>query len=151
MTDLPEGSPPPKPPVLVWVVFIFTIFCTVCGLLGYLIAFELLSDSEIGVAVQRKYLESQTYWDCGVMLISILANITGATLLINLRRRALYFYAGAFVIALLTTGYNIVARDWLSILDSLNGLGLFVEFFGWAISIASLWYVWHLFRKGVLR
>jgi len=146
----PPGAPVPRAerPVMVWVISLFYFVCTPFSLLMLALIPLMLSGAFPIPEAQRDYFESQTWFDYALSGVALIVNLAAAILLFMLRRPALYFFVGTFVFGLLMVVYNIVAKNWL---EAVGVPGLVGAFFGWGINIAIILYVWHLFKKGVLR
>jgi uncharacterized protein DUF4339 len=135
-------------PVLVWVISLFYFVCTPFSLLS-LALIPFMASGTIPVQdAQRHYFESLGYFDYAISIIAVFVNIAGAVLLFMLRRAAFYVFAGSFAVGLLMTIYNIIAKNWI---EAIGIPGLIGAFVGFGINIAVVLYIWHLFRKGVLR
>ena len=145
---IPHTVPPPIPrrrPALVWVISIFYLF----SVGGTLLSFALLASGVLPLSeAQKTYFQSQTTLDYGITLLISLSNLTGAVMLFLLRRHALYCFAGAFIVGLLFTGYQIMAKNWLG---AIGGLGLVGALFGWSINLAVILYTRSLVVRQVLR
>jgi hypothetical protein len=148
MTDLSEESPPQKRPVLVWVICIFYLIGVFWGLLSLGLTRFLLSSAFPIPEAKRHYFESLNYIDYGAMIIRVIVILVGAILLIRLKRSALYFFVGAFVVNILLLVYNIVAKNWFATVGIPGIIGILFEY---GIIIAIILYIRHLSKKGVLR
>ena len=96
---------------------------------------------------QRQYFDSLSPFDYAYTIGLGGLNLVGAVFLLLLRRQAYPCFLCAFVLGLLVTGYQIVAKHWLS---AMNPPGLVGVSIGWAIAIAIILYVRALVRRGVL-
>jgi hypothetical protein len=87
--------------------------------------------------------------------LAMLVKLAAAILLFMLRRIALYAFITAFVISIVSTIYYYATMGFphLGAVPEALGIaiGIFAAIIGWGISLAILYYVWHLSRKGVLR
>ena len=141
-------TPPPLPtkrPAFVWVISIFYFISTGWTLLSFSL---ILSGAFPLNEAQREYFQAQTVFDYGSTTLIGLGNLTGAVLLLSLKRYAFHLFASAFGLGLILTGYQIVAKNWLG---AIGGPGLVGAAIGWAISIAIILYSRSLIKSGVLR
>jgi hypothetical protein len=147
-------SPPSSTgrPVLVWIISFYYFICTPIGLLGLammpFLRSLVLSPSAHLPEGQRAYFESLNGVDYGLGLINSALSLTAAIFLFRLRRPALYFFAAVFILGVFIQVYSMVAKNWFA---AVGLMGLVTAPIIWALQVALLGYVWHLYRKGVLR
>ncbi len=130
-----------KRPILVWIITIFYLISA-----GWtLFSFYLVYSGAIPLnETQRVYFEAQSTLDILLTIIIASANIIGAILLFMLRRFALHFFLGAFVISMLLTIAQIIFKNWLNVM---GGHGLVGAAVGWLINIAIILYAYKLSKK----
>jgi hypothetical protein len=150
---MPAGVPlaPPQPakrPVLVWIICLLIFCCSPFSLLSILISHNAATGTMPVPEAQRHFFESQTVFDYALVVINVAVTLTWAVLFFMLRRVSLYVFAGALLLSVAVTIYNIVAKDWL---DAVGVAGLIGAGVGWGLNLAILYYNWHLCRKGILR
>jgi hypothetical protein len=144
---VPAALPPARRPVLVWIISFFYFLCTPLSLLSLAMIPMLSSLPHISDA-QRDYFESQGFLDYALAIVNGVGNLTAAILLFMLRRAAFHTFAGMFVFGLFVLGYNVLFKNWVGAVGTSGVVGGLI---GLGFSAAILFYVWHLFRKGVLR
>lgn len=135
----------PRRPAWVWVISTFYLLSAGWTILSFGM---ILSGAVPMSPAQRQYFSSLTTFDYVLALGIAVLNLTGTVLLFLLRRQAFQVFLSAFIIGLLTTIYQVIAKNWLS---AIGGPGLIGACIGWLISISIIMYVRALSRRGVLR
>jgi hypothetical protein len=147
MTDLAEAPTTPKRPMLVWVVSIYYFLSGTIGSIS-LALIPFMSSGRLPVTeAQQHYFESMGYLDYSASIIMLLGQLIGGVLLFMLKRSAFYVLMSIFALSLLRWGYALIVKNWIS---AAGGIPVATTV-GWALMIAMILYVRHLFQKGVLR
>jgi hypothetical protein len=141
----PPPIPPPKRPVLVWIISgYYFLSRTLAALSIVIVASGMLPMRE----AQRSYFAALTWVDHASTSLIIVLNLTGAVLLLLLRRGAWLWFAAAFAMAIVFQIYQIVAKNWLQAVGVPGMVGAVV---GWTIPVAVIAYSKYLANKRVLR
>jgi hypothetical protein len=148
MTDLPEELTPPKRPILVWIISIFFFICTPFVLFSLVMTLLMVSGAIPVPESQRQFFESQSNFDHGATIINDIMVPIWAVLFFLLKRESLYVFLGMLALSVITITYAAVAEGMFS---GLGALGLILIAIIFILNLATFYYNWHLFRKGVLR
>jgi len=148
MLHLSEELLPPKRPVLVWVICIIFFICMPFLLFSVVMTLLMVSGAIPVPESQRQLFESQSNFDRGVTIINDIMVPIWAVLLFQLRRLSLYVFLGMLALSVITITYAMIAEGMFS---GLGVTGFVVIGTVMVLNLATLYYNWHLFRKGVLR
>jgi hypothetical protein len=140
------AAPDQGRPFWVWAITIFYGLGTLWSLLSvFLIATNAITVDE----ASRAYWDKQSALDHAITVVNSIVSLCSLALLFFMRARAIGFMYAALVISVLTTLYQLAAKDLAAALAGSGGLvGLLIGFVLW---IVVIWYANGLRRAGRLR
>jgi hypothetical protein len=145
----PVSDPPSqqdgKRPVLVWVIFLFSLFGVVTGALTTVMMatgnFPAFSEA------QERFMDSIPLWQHGISLGAIALYLAAAVQLFRMKAAAFTLYFVQFGLSLLMFFVQLANPYYREVMAT----GFIPLVIGWAISVAIIAYCWRLRRHGRLR
>ena len=143
-TDAPATGGKRHRPGWVWAITIFYFLSAGFTVLSYVIV---MSGAVPLPEAQQRYYASLTVFDYATTIIVGLLNLTGATLLLLLRKLAYPCLLSAWILGLTLVVYQILFRGWLAAISAPGLIGVWI---GWMINVSIILYARSLARSGVL-
>lgn len=144
----PRNDAPPERPVMVWVICVLTWIGIAFGLLGL----WLLTSNRLPIAPgQISFYSKLNIVDYLLMGGALVLSLVSSIALFLLRKIAAPLYLAGIGLGVAQLAWQIVARDWLTMMSAGGPAGYVGAVFGWVVSIAICLYVWSLARNGTLR
>jgi hypothetical protein len=139
-----NAAPSAKRPGWVWAISIFMFISAAWTLLS----FYLIGSGTVPLTPEQKaYFDSLSTLDYGAAILGGLLNLSGATALFLMRKAAVPLFGSAFVLNLLSTIWNIAAKNWT---EAIGASGLIGAAVGMTILGAIVLYARSLAKRGVL-
>jgi hypothetical protein len=145
-TPVADGAPDGRRPVLVWIITIYMLFGVVAGVVGSYLLFT--GKLPMADPAQRAYLESFGAADFALSVITGGVYAAAAVYLFRLRKKALNLFIAHMILSLSTTAYHMLDPNYRAFMAGTGTVGAAV---GWAVTLAVIFYVYRLRRRGILR
>ncbi|CAN5706887.1 hypothetical protein BH09VER1_BH09VER1_43810 [soil metagenome] len=139
------GSSRPRRPVLVWIIALLYIIPTGAGIVLNLFlysGYSPIKPEQLGALLGTSNF-ALLCWTLGTLLC-----LAGAGYLLGLSRHALPCFLGAWIAEIASVIHQSLTTDFWRLAGP---VGLAVQLFGWAVTVAILFYCRSLIRRKVLR